>query len=203
LSVKEVVKKARLEKKLYQSQLGDLVGCSQQTIVDIESGIIKKSSFLPDICAALEIDYHRLMKNPDAPLESLRQFKFSSRPVIHADQVSTFLSTPEAVTPSKYLPTASEVSDSAYWVQVDTDVMEPELRFGDYALVDPQNEMKSGTLVALFIGESTHPTFRKRFKDGASEMFIAVKTGERVSAVTSGGKTASKIGGIVESATFL
>ena len=209
MPIKTIIKKARNQKNIFQTDLGKLVGCSQQTIVDIESGQITKSSYLPEICDVLDIDYGKMMANPDAPLESLRLFRFQNFPVIPSEMVYGFLyegSTLEDIsgeTRLEHLPSPVNVSDRAFWLQVTSDLMEPSLKPGDFALIDPSFQFGSGALIALFMNGSRLPCFRKIFMDGEREDFLTEKTNERVVHNYDSWESFKKIGAIITSTRIL
>jgi DNA-binding XRE family transcriptional regulator len=94
----KLIKQAREDARLTQTQLADAVGCPQQTIEKIERGITKTSGYFPRIFSRLGIDLAVLAeqsmpgrsdKKPDRPKKSppRRVYLREWRKFMNADMV--------------------------------------------------------------------------------------------------------------------
>lgn len=182
MTIGSTIEKARERKKLYQDELAKLSGCSQQTIVDIESDNTKKSKHLPEICKALGIDYEALMENPDADLEEVtRKGRSRFKAVIYPEYVQRYLS--GSFRPyeagSDYWPIPENVSNDSFWMVIDNDSTAPVIDFQDIALVEVTPEVKSGDMVCYFSGLGERPVIRKLFIEGGTWHLIRLRDDHR------------------------
>lgn len=151
---------------LSQDELAMRVGAAQQTIQSLESGKIKKSTFLPHIAKELGIDVDHLLfgKEPAQPIAALHPLLtatarrvplFATRDyecvlAFIADQavaspsgkwVSMDYSLPFAESGSKLFALKLSLSDEA---------LQPEFRPGDQLVVDPDAPIQPGDPVVVF-----------------------------------------------------
>lgn len=137
-AVRQQIRTEREKRGWSQDHLAELVGTKQQTIDKIESGITKKSSFLPRILTALELSLEPLTKAPKA----------SSRPEpvvegqfpIHAATAGGKGALVMSDDPVDYLPQRPDPLlrvKGGYGIIVVEDSMSPEFEPGDIALVHP------------------------------------------------------------------
>mgnify|MGYP000199711836 CR=1 FL=1 len=82
------IRQARKAANIRQTELAAKVGCAQQTIVDIESGKITRSSYLPKICEILGLDLSKVMdgETPDSVIELQRHHFGNPVPVLTVEQ---------------------------------------------------------------------------------------------------------------------
>lgn len=151
---------------LSQDELAMRVGAAQQTIQSLESGKIKKSTFLPHIAKELGVDFDHLLfgKERVRPISTLRPLLtatarrlplFSTRDyewvlAFLADQavsspsgkwVSMDYSLPFAESGSRLFALKLGLSDEA---------LQPEFRPGDQLVVDPDAPIQPGDPVVVF-----------------------------------------------------
>lgn len=176
-----LIKQARNSAGLLQKELAGRVGCSQQTVVDIESGKIKRSKYLADICAELGLDYKSLVSGEAQSQADLVAFDFGRPlPVIEPDEVASWLRGDLIDLESKQrLPCPVEHGPRSFVVRASGDSMEPDIRHNDVVHVDPDQKWRSGDIVCLFIGTSSAPMFRRLFVEGAEYYAVAARDGSR------------------------
>lgn len=176
-----MLKKARNESGLLQKELAKRVGCSQQTVVDIESGKIRKSKYLPEICAELGIDYNRLVSGDAVSQADLVSFDFGTPvPVIRLDQVADWLAGRLTdLSAVQRHPCPVKHGFRAFAVTASGTAMDPDIRHGDLVHVDPDQGWQSGDIVCLFVGSAAAPLFRQVFSEGAEVYAVAAHDEKR------------------------
>ncbi|WP_169603911.1 XRE family transcriptional regulator [Methylococcus geothermalis] len=151
---------------LSQEELAGRVGAAQQTIQSLESGKIRKSTFLPLIAKELGIDFDALLfGNEQSPLVS------TARPLLMAStrRVPLF-STRDCERVHAYLKDQSVQSSTGKWVAMDyslpfaesgprlfalklelsDEAFQPEFRPGDQLVVDPDAPIQPSDPVIVF-----------------------------------------------------
>lgn len=146
---------------LSQAALAEMVGTSQQTIDRIERGETQRSSFIPDIFAALGVPREGRMPTTDELQRDLSSFDVLKKPapllhpffieispdempvfVLAEDERHLFVS-PEPIQAMLRPPPLMKVR-GAYALKLATDVMAPVYRRGEVALVHPFLEPRLG-----------------------------------------------------------
>ncbi len=146
---------------LSQDELAVRVGSAQQTIQSLETGKIKKSTFLPQIAKALGVDFDQLLFGN--PLAASR--KTASKPLLTttARRVPLF-TTRDREWVRAFLADQSISSPSGKWLAMDhslpfadsgsrlfalklgvsDEAFQPEFRPGDQLLIDPDAPVQPG-----------------------------------------------------------
>lgn len=178
-----LIRQARNSAGILQKELAKKVGCSQQTVVDIESGKIKRSKYLADICAELGLDYRALMSGEAGSQADLVAFDFGRPlPVLEASEVAPWVEgRPVDLGGAKHLPCPVEHGPRSFAVQASGDSMEPDIRHNDVVHVDPDQKWRSGDIVCLFVDTTAAPIFRRLFVEGADHYAVAARDGSRKS----------------------
>jgi DNA-binding XRE family transcriptional regulator len=173
------LKQARIRRGLLQKDLATQAGCSQQTVVDIESGKIKKSKYLPEVCAVLGLDYDLLMADEVGSANELILRDFGSPvPVVSHEQVVHWcMGAVLDVSEARHLPCPVPHSKRTFALQASGKSMEPVICHGDFVHVDPDVTCQSGDIACLFIGTIKAPVFRKVFQEGAQWYAVTESTG--------------------------
>jgi len=151
---------------LSQEELALRVGAAQQTIQSLESGKIRKSTFLPSIAKELGVDFDALLFGGEQP-----GFAPGARPLLMAStrRVPLF-STRDCLPVQGYLKDQSVPSPTGKWVALDyshpfaesgtrlfalklslsDEAFQPEFRPGDQLVVDPDAPIQPGDPVIVF-----------------------------------------------------
>ena len=139
-----VVKRARASKGWSQPELARRVGTSQQTIDKIETGKVKRSSFLPAIAVELGIPVDRVLRlsqKGDVVAEIPGHALFSGDRDLPVYAVTQGHSGVQVLSeqPVEFVlrPAPLARVRDGYGVIVADDSMAPEFRSGDIALVNP------------------------------------------------------------------
>lgn len=152
---------------LSQEELAARVGAAQQTIQSLETGKIRKSTFLPHIARELGVDFNALLFG--GGVASLPQ---STRPLLMAStrRVPLF-STRDSTLVRGYLGDQSVSSPTGKWVAMDysqpfaesgsrlfalkialsDEAFQPEFRPGDQLVIDPDAPIQPGDPVIVFV----------------------------------------------------
>ena len=176
-----LIRQARNSAGLLQKDLASMVGCSQQTVVDIESGKIKRSKYLADICDELGLDYKTLISGTASSQADLVAFDFGRPlPVIDASRVGAWVSG-ELVEVSglPHLPCPVQHGPRSFAVQASGDSMDRDIRHNDIVHVDPGQGWKSGDVVCMFVGTKAAPIFRRLFAEGDEYCAVAARDDSR------------------------
>ncbi|MDD2759753.1 MAG: helix-turn-helix domain-containing protein [Methylomonas sp.] len=150
---------------LSQEELALQVGAAQQTIQSLESGKIRKSTFLPHIAKALGIDFDALLFGNDQParIQSMRPLLTAT-----ARRVPLF-ATRDSEAVQAFLLDQTVLSPSGKWVSMDyslpfadsgtrlfavklnvsDEAFQPDFRPGDQLLVDPDAPIQPGDSVVV------------------------------------------------------
>jgi transcriptional regulator with XRE-family HTH domain len=151
------VARYRKERGLSQEQLARRVGVRQNTIAAIESGLTKKSKYLPDIARVLEVPLfdldagegaHRTPTIPGADLVRARDLPLYA--TVEAGEGAVVMSSDPVDEVRRPAPLATV--KGAYGVIVSGESMVPALRPGDTALIHPHLPPKVED-ICLFISE--------------------------------------------------
>ncbi|OAI17047.1 hypothetical protein A1359_00380 [Methylomonas lenta] len=151
---------------LSQEELALRVGAAQQTIQSLESGKIRKSTFLPHIAKALGVDFDALLLGKAQP-----QVIRTSRPLLMATtrRVPLF-TTRDCEVVQAFLQDQSVQSASGKWVSMDyslpfaesglrlfalklslsDEAFQPEFRPGDQLVIDPDAPIQPSDPVIVF-----------------------------------------------------
>lgn len=166
--VAQLVRKARMAKKISQPELARRVGTTQQTIEKIESGKIKHSSYLPAIAKELSIAIERVVRNPNG-ISAVETIPASR--LIGERDLSVYASVqggPGAIIlsnePVEYVARPEPLARvrDGYGVIVIEDSMAPEYRSGDIALINPHLPPRTGDTCI----------FRRHDRDGTQHACI-------------------------------
>lgn len=164
---------------LSQDELALRVGAAQQTIQSLESGKIKKSTFLPHIAKALgvSLDHLLLGKQVERPISALRPLLMAA-----ARRVPLF-TTRDHVDVLAFLLDQAMSSPSGKWVSMDYSIpfaesgprlfalklglsdeaFQPEFKPGDQLVIDPDLPIQPGDPVVVFMpGQERLNLFRYR-----------------------------------------
>lgn len=175
----ERIKTARRRKGLTQNKLAELVGCSQQTIVDIEKQEVPRSKFLPQIVLALDESLEWVQFGRGAPANggdgcaALPHYDLEVAAIKSMDASRV----DEAI---DYLYCAPvECSQSAYTVDVEQfgarclgmDFVEEFVAF-----IDPAASVRPGDVVLTVLPGFDRAEFR-RFLSVGGERFLVQKSG--------------------------
>lgn len=151
---------------LSQDELALRVGAAQQTIQRLESGKIRKSTFLPYIAKELGVDFDRLLYGI-APADSNSAFRSIS--MVPVRRVPLF-STRDCEWVLSFLEDQTVPAPSGKWVTMDDslpfaesgtrlfalklsvsdEAFQPEFRPGDQLLIDPDAPIQPGDPVVVF-----------------------------------------------------
>jgi transcriptional regulator with XRE-family HTH domain len=150
---------------LSQDELAARVGAAQQTIQSLETGKIRKSTFLPPIAKELGVELDRLLYGSEAPSAS----GASPLPMAQSRRVPLF-STRDSGAVLAYLADPQLPSLCGKWLAMDDsqpfaesglrvfalkllvsdEAFQPEFRPGDQLLVDPDAPVQPGDPVIVF-----------------------------------------------------
>ena len=164
---------------LSQEELALQVGAAQQTIQSLESGKIRKSTFLPHIAKALGIDFDTLLFGNEqaTPVQAIRPLLMATARRVplfttrDCDSVQAFLLDQTVQSPSgKWvsmdysLPFADSGSRLfAVKLSLSDEVFQPEFRPGDQLVIDPDAPIQPGDAVAVLKpGEERLNVYRYR-----------------------------------------
>lgn len=152
---------------LSQEELAARVGAAQQTIQSLESGKIRKSTFLPHIARQLGVDFDALLSGGEHPAltqgaralpmaSSRRVPLFSTR---DCALVQAYLRDPSAARPPTGKWVAMDYSQPfaesgtrlfAVKLSLSDEAFQPEFRPGDQLVVDPDAPIQPGDPVIVF-----------------------------------------------------
>ncbi|WAR43021.1 helix-turn-helix domain-containing protein [Methylomonas rapida] len=155
---------------LSQDELALRVGAAQQTIQSLESGKIRKSTFLPQIAKALGVDFDTLLfgQRADEPVRALRPLLTAT-----ARRVPLF-TTRDCAWVQAFLTDQAVQSPSGKWVSMDyslpfaesgsrlfalklglsDETFQPEFRPGDQLLIDPDAPIQPSDPVVVLRPEA-------------------------------------------------
>src|SRR5262245_20181542 len=157
MAIARNVARYRKERGLSQEELARRVGVRQNTIAAIESGLTKKSKYLPDIARVLEVPLfdldagegaHRTPTIPGADLVGARDLPLYA--TVEAGEGAVVMSSDPVDEVRRPAPLATV--KGAYGVIVSGESMVPALRPGDIALIHPHLPPKVED-ICLFISE--------------------------------------------------
>lgn len=181
------LKKARLEAGLTQEMLSVKSGISQQTIQKIESGKVKRTSYLLSLANSLNISAEWLqfgqgLSTPASfsPKVGVDSAKFKNVPVLNSNQIYEWLANP--VLPCEDLNVkifiANNVGNRSFIYEVTGSAMinpqntDESLFPGESTLIDPDSNLVSGDIVLAEFGKNDF-RYRKYEKDGREEYLKA------------------------------
>lgn len=185
-SLAERLKTARKTAGLTQNQIAETVGISQPTYQALESGKVKKTSYMIEIAKVLRVNSNWLATG---------QGEMTARPTIDElrlkiDEIQGKVNGVEHANPVKMLPVINEVQagkfteigddvfdeyvpahhkDGDYWLRVKGDSMTPDFKQGDLILVGKDRTAVTGNYVVALIADDPKATFKKYrecFDDG-------------------------------------
>jgi DNA-binding XRE family transcriptional regulator len=157
MAVARNVARYRKERGMSQEELARRVGVRQNTIAAIESGLTKKSKYLPDIARVLEVPLfdldagegaHRTPTIPGADLVGARDLPLYA--TVEAGEGAVVMSSDPVDEVRRPAPLVTV--KGAYGVIVSGESMVPALRPGDTALIHPHLPPKVED-ICLFISE--------------------------------------------------
>jgi transcriptional regulator with XRE-family HTH domain len=159
MALKDNLIRLRTERGWSQAELARRVGVRQNTIAAIESGLTKKSKYLPDIARALDIPLslfdpdtgegpQRTPTIPGADLVGARDLPLYA--TVEAGEGAVVMSSDPVDEIRRPAPLATV--KGAYGVIVSGESMVPALRPGDIVLIHPHLPPKAED-VCLFISE--------------------------------------------------
>ena len=167
---KDRLKMARKNAKVTQAQLAKLVGTTQGSISDLESGRNRTTTNLVAIAGILNVNPTWLstgkgeMTISHANVEKVSPKNIRFAPVLNWVQAGAFAPMGDNDNDyDKYMPHTYTKGDNIYWLQVRGDSMEPDFRQADYLLVDADKPPKAGSFVIAMVADDTEATF-KRYK---------------------------------------
>lgn len=149
---------------LSQDELAMRVGAAQQTIQSLESGKIRKSTFLPHIARELGVDFDTLLFGGERPAQTARPLLMAS-----TRRVPLF-TTRDCKHVQAYLKHQSVQSPTGKWIAMDyslpfaesgprlfalklglsDEAFQPEFRPGDQLVIDPDAPIQPGDPVIVF-----------------------------------------------------
>lgn len=185
-SLAERLKTARKTAGLTQNQIAEAVGISQPTYQALESGKVKKTSYMIEIAKVLRVNSNWLATG---------QGEMTARPTIDElrqkmDEIQGRTDGVERANPVKMLPVINEVQagyftdigddafdeyepahykDGDYWLRVKGDSMMPDFHPGDLILVGKDRVAVTGNYVVALVADDAKATFKKYrecFDDG-------------------------------------
>jgi len=157
MAIARNVARYRKERGLSQEELARRIGVRQNTIAAIESGLTKKSKYLPDIARVLEVPLfdldagegaHRTPTIPGADLVGARDLPLYA--TVEAGEGAVVMSSDPVDEVRR--PALLATVKGAYGVIVSGESMVPALRPGDTALIHPHLPPKVED-ICLFISE--------------------------------------------------
>jgi transcriptional regulator with XRE-family HTH domain len=157
MTISRNVARYRKERGLSQVELARRVGVRQNTIAAIESGLTRKSKYLPDIARVLEVPLfdldagegaHRTPTIPGTDLVGARDLPLYA--TVEAGEGAVVMSSDPVDEVRRPAPLATV--KGAYGVIVSGESMVPALRPGDTALIHPHLPPKVED-ICLFISE--------------------------------------------------
>ena len=176
----ERIKTARRRKGLTQNKLAELVGCSQQTIVDIEKQEVPRSKFLPQIVLALDESLEWVQSGRGAPANGgdncaalphydLEVAAIKSMDASRVDEVVDYLyCAPVECSPSSFTVDVDEFGSNCLgWDYTDG---------GDVAFIDPAATVRPGDICLTVLPGFDRAEFR-RFVSVGGERFLVQKSG--------------------------
>ena len=176
-ALKDLIRDRRLAEKLSQSDLATKVGTNQQTIEKIESGITKRSGFLPQILHVLKIDMDYLTQTPSLPNtvavepaadRDPRRENILQGPVdlpVHGAAEGGRGAIIVSTDPIEYVARPQPLLSvrSAYGIIIVEDSMSPEFEPGQIALVHPHLPAQVGA-TCIFYSKAEDGTDRAIIK---------------------------------------
>lgn len=172
MSLKDNLARIRKERKMSQTELASLVGVRQNTIAAIESGLTRKTKYLPEIAKALEVPIVDLEPSAGG-FSILVNGRDMIRPEPSQRETCPVYASAQGgrggeevvIEPVDYAPRPPILlrTKDAYAVRVTGESMVPALRPGDLAFVDPYSTPRRDDDVVLQ-------------RDEAGSMFGIVKT---------------------------
>lgn len=176
----ERIKNARRRKGFTQNKLAELVGCSQQTIVDIEKQELPRSKFLPQIVLALDESLEWVQSGRGAPANGgdncaalphydLEVAAIKSMDASRVDEAIDYLyCAPTECSPSGFTVEIDELGVGCLgWQSANP---------GDVAFVDPAALIQPGDFCLVVLPGFDRAEFR-RFVSVGGERFLVQKSG--------------------------
>lgn len=185
-SLAERLKTARKTAGLTQNQIAEAVGISQPTYQALESGKVKKTSYMIEIAKVLRVNSNWLATGqgemtvkPTIDELRLKMDEIQGKvngveranlvkmlPVINEVQAGKFTEIGDDVF-DEYVP--AHPKDGDYWLRVKGDSMTPDFKQGDLILVGKDLTAVTGNYVVALIADDPKATFKKYrecFDDG-------------------------------------
>jgi transcriptional regulator with XRE-family HTH domain len=159
MHVGELIRKRREELGLSQAELGRRVGCSQQSIQSVENGETLKSRYLPRIAKILGLRLEDLDPGlhldptlPDGPILSNIELSGGNDLPLYSTTATgegVFVMSKD---PIEFVERPAPLArvKGAYGIIVAGELMEPEFRAGDIALVHPHLQPLAGETCVFF-----------------------------------------------------
>lgn len=165
--------------KLTQAQLSKQVGMAQGTLAELER-VGTGSSFTPaiaDICG-VNVNWLAYGRGEMTPTTNVKAADLGAKrvPLISYVQAGTWTEASDPYTTgegSEMLQTDSDISRSAFALEIKGDSMLPEFRPGDRVIIDPDVEPQPGDFVVAKNGEN-EATFKKYRPRGASPEGVTI-----------------------------
>lgn len=179
MTVGEILKKRRLEKKLSLRQLSYKIGFSHTNIADIEKGIVKKIDSIKKIMEALDFTEKEKMeillqlayeKTPNEIKEKLKNISRDETSNIKVLYEDDFIEMPvkakasagngyinfEETLYTRLIRKGTFCTD-CYLIEVSGNSMEPLIQDGAFVIVDPhQTEYIANKIYVVKVGEETY-----------------------------------------------
>ncbi|HEN3601320.1 TPA: helix-turn-helix domain-containing protein [Yersinia enterocolitica] len=161
MALADRVRERRIELGMTQSQLAEIVGATQQSIVSVESGITKRPRYLLDLAKALSCDPTWLQDG--GAFKKVTEINTRKIPLIsyvQAGALAHSLPIDSYDGDFEYVLTDMDWSENTFALRIEGDSMEPEFKSGDVIVVDPEIPPAPGEfVVAMNGGEAA--TFKK------------------------------------------
>lgn len=203
---KDRLKLARKNAKITQAQLAKMVGTTQGSISDLESGRNRTTTNLVAIANALKTSPDWLatgkgeMTISHANVEKAPQKDVYFAPVLNWVQAGAFTSTGDNYY-DEYMP-HTYVGGNVFWLVVRGDSMAPEFKEGDYLLIDADKQPKAGSFVIATVADDTETTFKRYkpcgFDETGQEYWQLVPLNDFYPVIDSHHKPFSVVGVVVE-----
>lgn len=167
MNLAERVKDQRINLKLTQAELAELIGITQQSLQKIEDGRTQNPRKLLELAKALNCTPEWLYSGEQNQIRDIQsQYNKSSlRPLIPFPHVLHWPNKTLLTTEIQWIATPIEVSEDAFWLKVTGDTMSSlsglSIPENYCVLVDPECTGKNEDLVIAKMEEANEITFKK------------------------------------------
>jgi SOS-response transcriptional repressor LexA len=155
----------RSELGLTQTELADLVGTSQQAIVQLESGKTKRPRYMPELAKALKCDLNWLLHGgSEGSNVSSADIGTRKIPLLSYVQAGLWTESQEIRGYDggmSYLLMDDDCSESAFALVIEGDSMAPKFNAGDRIIVDPDVYPVPGDFVVARDDVKNETVFKK------------------------------------------